>query len=515
MRIATVEEMKELDRATIEELGISGLVLMENAGLRVAAAAKELLPDIDGKKITVIAGKGNNGGDGFVVARHLINMGAEVKVLLLCGPNDVTGDAKVNLDILLKMDQKIHVVIDEKSINILRIALVYSDLVIDAIFGIGFKGVTKKPLADIIDIINEAGKPIIAVDVPSGLEANTGKVHGSCIKATCTVTFGLPKLGLMVFPGAKYVGQLQIGDISIPQSLIERYDIPRFLITAKMVKEMIKPREPEGHKGDYGRVTVLGGSPGLTGAVYMAGQAAARIGAGLVTVGLPMSLHDILEVKLTEVMTKPLPETDRKTISKSALNQCLEMVAKSDVVAVGPGMSTELLTVKLIQELVQTIEKPLIIDADGLNAIAINTDILKKCTAPLVLTPHPGEMARLMGIDLDEINNNRISIALTAAKNFKAIIVLKGARTIIATPAGRLYINANGNPGMATGGSGDVLTGIIAGLVAQGLSLEDASVAGVFIHGLAGDLVSSEKGQMGLLAGDLIDMLPQITKNYC
>lgn len=512
MRITTAEEMRELDRAAIEDLGIPGLVLMENAGLRVVEIAAEMLDEVRGKKVTIVAGKGNNGGDGFVVARHLINMGADVKVLLLANIDEIKGDARVNLDILLKMDQKIHTITDDKSLNILRIALVYSELVIDAIFGTGFKGAAEKHLGEIIEIINDTEKPVIAIDIPSGLEANTGKVHGPCIQAVCTVTFALPKIGLMVYPGAKYVGELYIADISIPDVLIERYDIPRFLITEEHVRSLIKPRDPEGHKGTYGKVTLLGGSPGLTGAVNMASQAAVRIGAGLVTLGIPMSLNDILEAKLTEVTTKPLPETDNKTLGKNAFNQCLDLAATSDVVALGPGMSTEVLTTKLVQELVQHIKKPLILDADGLNALALNKEVFKKCEAPLVLTPHPGEMARLMGIELDEIKNNRINIAMQAARKFNAVIVLKGARTIVATPEGRLYVNTTGNPGMATGGSGDVLTGIIAGLVAQGLTCEEAAVAGVYIHGLAGDIAANEKGEMGLIAGDMIHALPEATK---
>lgn len=514
MRIVTAEEMQQLDQTTIRDIGIPGLVLMENAGLRVVDVIKDILKDVKGKTVTVFAGKGNNGGDGFVVARHLLNMGAEVRVLLLGDPKEIKGDAKVNLDILTAMNHKTHPIVNPNSINVVKLAMVSTDLVVDAVFGTGFKGAVNEHVGSVIEIINGAGKPVVAVDIPSGLEANTGKVHGPSVRATHTVTFGLPKIGLLIYPGVDYVGELIVGDISIPRAVAEKQGSKKFLLTDQLVRTWLPERAPESHKGTFGRVAVIGGAEGMTGAVALASMAALRAGAGLVTLGIPRSLHGLMEVKLTEVMTRPLAETDRKSLSRNAMEAVQSLVEWGDVVALGPGISTEPDTQSLIRELVAGLIKPAVIDADGLNALADHTEIIERCRAPLVLTPHPGEMARLLGIKTAEVQDNRIEVVTEAAGKWGATVVLKGARTIIAGADGSLYINPTGNPGMATGGSGDVLTGIIAGLMAQGLSPEQAAAAGAFFHGLAADHAVLSKGEAGLVAGDILDALPAVTKDF-
>lgn len=514
MYLLTAEEMRRVDQTAIKDLGIPGVVLMENAGLRVLEAIREIIGHPRGKKVVIFAGKGNNGGDGFVVARHLLNEGSEVKVLLFADICEITGDAKVNLNILQSMGQKIFSINSPNSLNIVRLAVTYTDLVVDAIFGTGFKGRVPEHHANVIDIINASEKPVVSVDIPSGLEANTGRVNGACVRAASTVTFAYAKIGLLVRQGPEYTGKLTVADISIPPDMAARQGIKRFLVTREIIRKIIPARDPEGHKGTYGRVLVVGGSQGLSGAAVLAGNAALRAGAGLVTLAAPAGLHDILEVKLTEVMTRPLPESEGCSIGIEALKDVREMLMSVDVLALGPGLSTREQTVEFVRQLLPGLERPTVIDADGLNALEGKPGIIKNCKAPLILTPHPGEMARLMGIKTEEVQNNRIEVSLEAARELEAVIVLKGNRTVIAHPDGTLFINPTGNPGMASGGTGDVLTGIIAGLLGQGLPPLDAAVAGVYFHGLAGDLAAAAKGMMSLVAGDLLDYLPQATREY-
>lgn len=512
MFLAKAEEMQRLDRLAMDQLGIPGVVLMENAGLQVVKLIGDLLGSIKGKRVTIFAGKGNNGGDGFVIARHLLNMGAEVKVMLFGEPAEVSGDARINLDILGKMGQKVLPINNNNSINIVKLAMVYTDLIVDAIFGTGFKGSVDEHVGKIIQIINESGKPVVAVDIPSGLEANTGKVNGPCIRAQHTVTFALPKIGLVLHPGKEYTGQLHVADISIPSFLIQEQKLNSLLITKEVVADLLPKRHPEGHKGDYGRVLVIGGSEGLTGAVALTSMAALRAGAGLVTLAVPKSLHGIMEVKLTEVMTKPLPETERKSISRDALEDALALAETMDVVALGPGMSTDPAATGFVTDLVPRLTRPTVIDADGLNAMVGNLDILKDCKAGLVLTPHPGEMARLMGMEVEEVQGNRIEVAKEFATKYKVTLVLKGACSLVAGSQGELFVNQRGNPGMATGGTGDILTGIISGLLGQGLSPLEAAVAGVYLHGCAGDLAAFSYGEASLVAGDILNQLPEAFK---
>lgn len=514
MYLLTAEEMQKLDRTAINELGIPGVVLMENAGLQVVEEIHRIIGDPRGKTITIFAGKGNNGGDGFVIARHLLNAGAEVKVLMFADIKDIAGDAKVNLNILQAMGFKVFPIINPNSLNIVKLAMVYTDLIVDAIYGTGFQGEVPAHIGNVIEIVNSSGKPVVAVDIPSGLEANTGHVHGPCIKATVTVTFAYAKIGLLIHHGPKLAGKLTLADISIPPDLIEAQGIKRFLITPEIVRRIMPTRDADGHKGIYGRVLVVGGSEGLSGAVAMTSMAALKAGAGLVTLAVPASLHDLMEVKLTEVMTRPLPETEDISLSTEAISATEELLAAADVMAIGPGMSTNEDTMSYIRQLLPGLTKPVVIDADGLNALVGAVELVKNCPGPVVLTPHPGEMARLMGIKTEEVQNNRVEIVLKAAREWNAVIVLKGNRTLIAAPDGSLYVNPTGNPGMATGGTGDVLTGIIAGLLGQGLLPLHAASVGVYFHGLAGDLAVADKGMLSLVAGDLLEYLPQATKNF-
>ena len=512
MKIVSAEEMREIDQRAIDKYGIPGLVLMENAGWRVVQVIEQILESVIGKRVTIFAGKGNNGGDAFVVARHLKNMGAQVKILITCETKEITGDAKINLDILEKMDLKVYPLLNANSLNIVKVALISTDLVIDGIFGTGFKGAVNKYTGKIFDLINQSDKPIVAIDIPSGVEANTGKVLGPCIKADHTVTMALPKIGLLLEPGASFTGNLYIGDISIPQEAIIEQGIDRYVTDLALIKSLFPRRDPEGHKGTYGHVLVVGGSAGMTGAVTLTSQAALKIGAGLVTLGVPRSLNRIMEIKLTEVMTKPLPETDKQVLSQAAKEDIISLATKANVLAIGPGMSQEASVQELLIELLKEIEIPLIIDADGLNALVDNLDVLKEMQVPVVLTPHPGEMARLTNLSATEILENKLAIAREKSMEWQVTLVLKGNKSIIATPDGKVYINPTGNSGMATAGSGDVLTGIIAGLLGQGLTAENAAVVGTFIHGLAGDKARETEGLYSLVASDIVEYLGTVTK---
>ena len=508
MWVATAEEMRRLDQAAINEFGLPGPVLMENAGRQVADAVRKLTGELKGRVITVFAGKGNNGGDGLVAARHLINQGAEVKVMLLVAPEEVTGDARLNLDIWRKMGQKVYSLHQGDAINIVRLVLMNTDLIVDAIYGTGFKGKVGSRVGQVIDLLNASRKAIVSVDIPSGLEADTGRVPGPCIRATQTVTFGLPKLGLLLEPAVDYVGEVKVADISIPAVLVEREGLRRRLLTPELVKSWLGSRPPAAHKGDFGRVLVVAGSRGMLGAACLAGNGAARGGAGLVTVAVPESLASVAAAKLTEVMVLPLPDGGTGVITRNARQEILAFLEKCDVLAIGPGLSTVLESTALVRELVVAVKVPCVVDADGLNALVGDTGILRKAQAPLVLTPHPGEMARLLDTTTRKVQENRLEAAETAAADWQAVVLLKGARTIVAAPDGQAYLNLTGNPGMATGGSGDVLTGLVAGLLAQGLAPARAAAAAAYLHGLAGDIAARARGMMGLVAGDILDALP-------
>lgn len=512
MRIVTAAEMKALDTAAIEDYGISGLVLMENAGRQVVDLIRRVTGDVRGRIVAVFTGKGNNGGDGYVAARHLLNMGAEVKVLSLVNTGEITGDAAVNFEIWRKMGQKVYTVNQGDGSNIVRLALLNTDLIVDAVYGTGFKGKMSEKAGRIVEVLNKSGKPIVAVDVPSGLEADTGRVNGPCVRANYTVTFGLPKLGMFLEPGADYTGEITVADISLPGVLIEKAAPQRYLITGDYVKDWLPSRPSLAHKGNFGRVLIVAGSRGMTGAASLAGEAAIRSGAGLVTVAVPETLHNIMEEKLTEVMTVPLPDDGNGSLSREAGKKILALLDDMDVLAIGPGLSQSPGVITLVRELLPSLKIPCVLDADALNALAGETAIFNELKAPVVITPHPGEMARLMGIKPKNVQEDRIGNAVKAAADWKVVTLLKGARTVVATPDGVVYINSTGNAGMATGGSGDVLTGMIASLIAQGMKPARAAAAGAYLHGLAGDQAASDKGMMGLIASDIISALPAVTR---
>lgn len=511
MKVATAEQMQELDRKSIEVYKIPGIVLMENAGRGAAEVISKTFQDIQQRKVAVIAGKGNNGGDGFVIARHLMNQGATVKVFLLTDPRALRGDAETNYQIFSRMKGEVLPLPSSKDYQKIKKDLEKFDLLVDGIFGTGLDAEVRGYYREVIDHLNTLQKPIVAIDIPSGLDANTGKPFGTAIKATLTITFGLPKIGLLISPGLDYAGEVKVIDIGIPKKMVDEEKIHTYLLEGDEIRRWARTRRrPESHKGDYGHLLVLAGSVGKTGAAAMACEAALRMGAGLVTLAIPKSLNPIMEMKLTEVMTEPLPETPKQTLSLRAYSSILRLCENKSAVVIGPGIGTFKETQALVLKLVRTLEIPLIIDADGITALSTQPKIFPLTNRNLVLTPHPGEMARLIRSTPKEIQGDRIGVSRNFAQSNHLYLVLKGHRSLIATPTGEIFINPTGNPGMASGGTGDVLTGMIGGLVCQGLDILTSLQISVYLHGWAGDEVAREIGEKSLVATDLLRKIPTL-----
>jgi NAD(P)H-hydrate epimerase len=507
MKIATAEQMRKIDHQAIHQYGVPEIALMENAGSEVSKAVAQVLKSVEGKRVCIFAGKGNNGGDGFVGARHLINQKAKVKVFIIGDFDHMKISAKINLDILKNMGVDILHVESERDWDKVKIALAFSDCFVDALLGTGFRGTLRPEMEKIINMVNGMGKPIVAVDIPSGVEADTGCVRTTAIQAGTTVSFGLPKMGLFLYPGAAHTGEILIADIGIPNVLLTDGNIKQNIINTSMVKSLLIKRSADAHKGNCGKVLIVAGSNGLTGAAVLAASAALRSGAGIVTLAVAQSLQDIVEIKLTEVMTYPLAEEKAGVLGKATLPELLNLAQKYDVVAIGPGIGRDGDTFELVCEFIKQVDKQVIIDADAIQAFCGKGKELSASKMIPVLTPHLGEFSNLLGISIEDIKSDVVGIARKAAEEFNSIIVLKSARTVVAYPDGNVYINIRGNAGMATAGSGDVLTGVISGLFAQGLLSYNAAVAGVFLHSFAGDL-AAQSGMVGLIASDIMQALP-------
>lgn len=509
MIVVTAQEMRELDRFTIQEMGIPGCVLMENAGRGVVEVLTSCFADWRNRKVVILCGRGNNGGDGFVAARYLRNLGGSIGVLLAARKEDLAGDARWAMEVFLRDGGEVTQVGVEGGLSCQDLRLDPGAIVIDALLGTGLRSEVRDPLASIIGRVNQHQGQVLAVDIPSGLCSDTGRPLGVATKASVTVTFGFPKLGHFLYPGRALCGELYLVDIGIPQRAVKVRGVQRRLVTPEMLAGLLPPREPEAHKGNFGHALVLAGSPGKTGAGVMASEAALRIGAGLVTLGLPKSLNLAMEARLTEVMTLPLAEGDDQNISVRALDAILVELRSKSCVALGPGLSTKGDTPELVRELAFRVELPMVIDADGLNALVGMVHGLKRAPAPRILTPHPGEMARLLSTTTPEVQRDRIGAALRLAQLTGSYVLLKGAGTVLADPEGRILLVPTGNPAMASAGMGDVLTGILAGLLAQGLDSMDAMALGAFLHGWMADEWVRLHGGRGLLAADLIQMIPE------
>jgi NAD(P)H-hydrate epimerase len=505
LKIVTAAQMQALDRRTIEDAKVPGLTLMERAGAGVVASVEALVGPLRGKTISIVCGKGNNGGDGLVVARLLRQQGVKVLVLLMTPSTELSHDAKVMCRRFTKVAGS-SAVRTLTSMDQVRKPLATSDAIVDALLGTGLSSSVSGHYRDAINLINEAGRPVISADLPSGIHTDSGTVMGSAVRATVTVTFGAPKLGLYLGAGVDHTGTVRIVDIGIPPSFIDAVQSRILLMTGASASRALPIRRPSAHKGTFGHAGIIAGSVGKTGAAALAAKAALRMGAGLVTVATPSSVNDTLEAKLLEAMTIPMPETSARTLARSGLDPLLAFVRARSAIAIGPGLTTNPETVDLVQALIQRMEKPCVLDADALNALSGRASLLTECKIPPILTPHPGEMARLeVDATPQSVNADRIGLASQFARERGVFLVLKGARTVVARPDGTVAICPTGNPGMATAGTGDVLTGMIVGLLAQGVPQWEAACAATYLHGAAGDLAAAARGQVGMIAGDLVE----------
>lgn len=499
--------MAALERLAQERYGLGVPALMERAGARTADVARQLLDARGGRRVVVIAGKGNNGGDGFVAARHLSG-DVHVRVLLVVPAEEIHGEPAAHLVSLRER----HVdIVDAETLDAPDLDRVFreTDLIVDAIFGTGFRGPAEGVPARTIDSANHSGTPILAVDVPSGVDAGTGRADPPCIHAAATVTMGLPKVGLVQYPAAAVVGRIFVADIGFPPALIEDAPIETRLVRAGWVDGVLPRRSPDSHKGLFGHVLVVAGARGFAGAAALAARGAIRAGAGLVTIAAPASLASAPPASLPEAMTRPLPETPSGTIAESACDAIIEAASDADVVAIGPGLTTHPEVVSLVRRLLLRLECPVVVDADALNAIAGESSRLRDVPGPVVITPHPGEMARLLGRSVADVQRDRLGIAREAARTLDVVTLLKGARTVVAAPSGQAMIVPSGNSAMATGGMGDVLTGAVAALLGQRIAPLEAAACAAYLHGLAGDLAAGPGGEMGLLAREVADEIPR------
>ena len=507
--VVTATQMQAIDRHAIDGFGIPGITLMENAGVGVVRELQNRIPGLSGKKVFIFCGKGNNGGDGFVIARHLFNLGSEVRVLLAGKYSELKGDAETNANsarnIGVQLDE-----INPDDLNCHDHKLRHCDIIIDALFGTGLNKPASGFMENVIDKINQYKKFVVSVDINSGVDSDSGQLMGPHVRSDLTLALACWKKSHLIHPSASVMKEVSFIDIGIPVKAVEEQNIQIHQSEEEDIKCFFPERNPNTHKGSYGHVLVLAGSKGKEGAAGLTSLAVLRAGAGLCTLALPDSSHG---AKLPmEVMTVPLPETREGTLSLQAKAAILELMKDKSVVAIGPGISTNPETVALMGDILPQVLCPLVLDADALNAISLNKEWLNTLKPETVLTPHPKEMSRLTGIPTEEIQKNRIGTASKFASDHNLNLVLKGSPSLIGLADGSVVINPTGNAGMATGGSGDVLTGIIAGLISQGLSPSKASIAGTYMHGLAGDHFAEVESQTTLIAGDLLRSLPDTLK---
>ena len=507
MLIVTTAQMRDMDRLTIQKYAVPSLTLMERAGERITQAIVERFGRTVKKGVLVIAGKGNNGGDGLVVARLLKKKRIPSEVALLAKKNELAPDAAHNLGAYLKLKGKVSE-ISAASVGQLGALLRGKGLLVDAILGTGIKNAVGGLYAEAITLMNASGVPTVAADIPSGLDSDSGMPLGVAVQAEMTVTLAYPKLGEVIYPGLNYVGELAVADIGIDSRAVKEVSPNIELLEREQVRQLVPTREPDTHKGTYGHALVMAGSRGKTGAAILTCRAAMRTGAGLVTLAAPRSLNNIFAGSLVEVMTEPLQDDAAEEIEPPGDEAWRRLLDRKNSLLFGPGIGVNDSTRTVLRWLLRNLEIPWVIDADGLNTLALEIDRLRSARTPPMVTPHPGEMARLIGKDTATVNRDRVGTARSFATERRCHVVLKGARTVIATLDGKVFINPTGNPGMASGGMGDALAGILAALLGQGLSAEDAMKLGVYLHGFVGDRVATENGEIGLIASDVIDGLP-------
>ncbi len=508
MRVVTSDMMREIDRRAISEHGIPGIILMERAGCGIAMRAMAFIEEFEDIENTIVlTGPGNNGGDGWVCARIMHTEGYEVEVYSVIGPDELKGDAKKAFENARDAGVNYRVFLDGE------IELSGGELVIDALLGTGAKGEPRGAIARMIELAMESDAEVLAVDNPTGVDADSGEVAEKAILATETLSLGLPKLGQFQFPGSLFVGELSVVDIGIPAEAYADLTPDWRVDSTGELQSLLPFRPGDGHKGTFGKCSIIAGSVGMTGAVAMSAESCLRSGVGLVEMIVPEGIVDVVDGLVREAVSRPVQQVkSNRCLSVRALGEILRLIEDSDSAAFGPGIGTHRETVDLVGRLLPKIHCPMVIDADGLNCIAKlrkrGADVV--FGAHVILTPHPAELSRLLDIEVGEVISNRFSKINEWARELGAdVLVIKGAPTIIAGTETPIYVNRTGNNGMATGGSGDVLTGVIAGMLAQGISPMDSARLGVYIHGFAGDLASAELGVRGMIAGDIIDCIPE------
>jgi hydroxyethylthiazole kinase-like uncharacterized protein yjeF len=512
MHIVNADQMRELDRATIEKIGIPGIVLMENAGRGTAEYIMRTFSDAGTRRIVVLCGRGNNGGDGFVIARCLHAARAHVCAILLADRASVHGDARVNLEAFEAIGGNIIEIHTEKDLKKIGPELTHATLFVDALLGTGLASEVTGLYRSLIETISAIEHvPVVAVDIPSGIDTSTGHLLGCALRAHSTCTFGLPKYGHMLYPGAAHTGKLHVIDIGIPESLITQAKLQGSVQDYSDFAAVLSNRAEDAHKGDCGHVLLLAGSIGKTGAAVLSARAAMRSGAGLVTVAAPEKAQPQIAAQLLESMSVPLQD-NADGLCRGALQDIIDLCANKTVLAMGPGLGDTDAIAAIIRALVTTIQLPMVIDADALNALARDPQVLKQACGPVILTPHPGEMARLTGLSTDQIQSNRVGTTCELANALGVIIVLKGAHSVIAAPDGRHWINTSGNPAMAGAGMGDTLTGMIAGLLAQNTPALAAARLAVFVHGRIADKLVQKCGPAPILASEIIDHISEALK---
>ncbi len=514
MKIVTAAQMRELDRRTIEEAKIKGVELMERAGFGVADIVRRLAETSGfmGGTVHLIAGRGNNGGDAFVAAKHLKQMGFLVEVWVACHANQITGDAFIHHGKMTKAGIKAFELPTIEDWQDAIRAPFFADIIVDGVLGAGITGPARGPAAGAIQYINSQSNEslVVAIDVPSGLDADTGRADGDAVRADVTATIGCPKVGLLEPAAADFVGVLDVSDIGIPREFFDDIDFETDdeFIHASDIKPLFPRRNRESHKGSYGHALLIGGANGYSGSITLSTLAALRSGVGLVTVLAPRSMQITAASHALEAMILAGEETADGALDTKAWDQIVPRLDDFTAVMIGPGLTTGEAQRALVRRVLAESTVPVILDADALNCIADEAEILTHARSPVVITPHPGEMARLIGGNIAGVQKDRRAAARKAVEKTRATVVLKGAGTIVTAPKHPAHINLTGNPGMATGGTGDVLAGLIAGLVAQGFKPFDAARAAVFVHGRAGDLAAYRKCQISLTAGDLLAELP-------
>ncbi|PYT07701.1 MAG: bifunctional ADP-dependent NAD(P)H-hydrate dehydratase/NAD(P)H-hydrate epimerase [Acidobacteria bacterium] len=509
MKILTAEQMRRIDRRTIRKMHVPALVLMENAGIRTYDVLVESYPDLDEKRILILCGGGNNGGDGLVIARHLAGRGVIPRIVLIVRKQELRGEALANLRAAEGIGLSVEEALAPAAWNRIAGRLEDYDLIVDALLGTGLRGAARGLAARVIEAVNDSSVPVLSVDIPSGLSGDSAAVPGPVVRAERTVTFCRPKIPHIFPPAESLVGDLTVVDIGIPDSAVEAEDVPLDLVEREMLVELLVPRHDDSHKGDFGHVLIVAGSRDRSGAAALAARGALRGGCGLVTVATAIAAQPLLSPQLSEMMTFALPQTTAGNVAERALDPALELASGLDVLAVGPGLGREESTRSFVRAFVGRTRQPLVLDADGLNAFTGTAGELSGRDRTLVLTPHSGEMARLAGSTTGDVMADRIGVSRAFAKDHRCFLVLKGYRTLVATPHGGVFVNPTGNPGMATAGSGDVLTGLIASLLGQKHHPLAACLLAAWLHGRAGDLAAARLGEEPLMAGDLLTCYPE------